>query len=123
MPEIKSKKLECIVTGRKLIATKEYYARKIEKAGGEEDLHRTYICREAKNLLKTGTSVDKVRDILGSTDTVTPTIDQEIINNIVDDSTRTSIRRINNIVSISNMINNKTDPEVKAYIKNITKTN
>ena len=123
MPEIKSKKLECIVTGRKLIATKDYYAKKIEKAGSEEELHRTYICREAKNLLKSGTSVDKVRDILGSTDTVAPEIDQDIINSIVDDSTRTSLRRINNIVSISNMINNKTDPVVKEYILNITKNN
>lgn len=123
MAEIKSKKLECIVTGRRLIATKDYYAKKVKKAGSEEELHRTYICREAKNLLKSGTSVDKVRNILGATDTVDPEIDQDIINNIVDDSTRTSLRRINNIVSISNMINNKTDPDVKQYILNITKNN
>ena len=123
MAEIKSKKLECIVTGRRLIATKDYYAKKVKKAGSEEELHRTYICREAKNLLRSGTSVDKVRNILGATDTVDPEIDQDIINNIVDDSTRTSLRRINNIVSISNMINNKTDPDVKQYILNITKNN
>lgn len=120
MSEIKPKKLECIVTGRKLIATKDYYTKKIQKAGSEEELHRTYICREAKNLLKSGTSVDKVRELLGSTSTVSPDIDQDIINSVVDDSTRTSLRRINNIVSISNMINNKTDPCVKQYISRIT---
>lgn len=121
MTDRKPKKLECIITGRKLIATKEYYNRKVDKAGSEDELHRTYICREAKNLLKNGTSVNKTRELLGSTDSVPEEIDQDIINNVIVDSNRTSLRRVNNIMSVSNMINNKTDPEVKKYILNITK--
>ena len=58
----KTTKLTCIVTGKQLLATKEYYARKVEKSGSEEELHRSYVCREAKNMIKQGTTVSRVRD-------------------------------------------------------------
>ena len=83
MTSTKNNKLKCIVTGRQLIATKEYYKRKVEKVGDEQKLHDTYMCREAKNLLKQGTSIDKVRELLGS-DITTP-VDQDIIDQIVGD--------------------------------------
>lgn len=120
MSSVKSNKLVCIITGRKLIATKNYYARKVEKIGSEHELHRTYICREAKNLLRQGSSVDKVRQVLGVIGEVPEEIDQDIINDVVNEGTKTNMRRINNIVSVSNMINNQTDPAVKEYIKNIS---
>ena len=41
MAKQSTNKLKCIITGRQLIATKNYYARKVEKAGGEERLHST----------------------------------------------------------------------------------
>ncbi len=115
-----SNKLKCIITGRKLIATKAYYVRKVEKAGGEEELHRTYICREAKNLLKQGTTVDRVREILGTEDVVGD-IDQEIIDSLLTSDKRAMKMRINNLVSVNKIINTQTDPEVKKYINNITK--
>lgn len=120
MSEIKSNKLMCIITGRKLVATKDYYARKVEKIGSVSELHRTYICREAKNLLRQGSSVDKVRQVLGATTDVPEEIDQDIITSVINEGTKTNMRRINNIVSVSNMINNQTDPAVKEYIKNIS---
>ena len=115
-----SNKLKCIVTGRNLIATRAYYARKVEKAGSEEELHRTYICREAKNLLKQGTTVDRVREILGATDDVGD-ISQDIIDDLLTADKRAMKVRINNLVSVNKIINTQTDPEVKKYISNITK--
>ncbi len=113
-------KLRCIITGRQLIATKDYYRRKVEKAGDEEKLHRTYICREAKNLIKQGISVDRTREILDVDLTIVEqSIDDDIINDILSEEKSTRIKRINNIVTTSKTISNQTDPSVKVFINNI----
>jgi hypothetical protein len=118
----KNNKLKCIVTGRKLIATKEYYARKVEKAGGAEELHRSYICREAKNLIKQGTSINKIRDILGTESDELGDVDQDIINSILTCDKRNNLLRVNNLVSINKLLSTETDPDVKKYINNIVKS-
>lgn len=115
----KNNKLKCIVTGRKLIATKQYYARKVEKAGGEEELHRTYICREAKNLIKQGTTIDRIRDILGTEDPDLPPVDQDIINSVLTQDRKHSMMRVNNLISVNKLLSTETDPEVKKYINNL----
>lgn len=119
MSSIKNNKLKCIVTGRQLIATKEYYARKVEKAGDEQTLHDTYICREAKNLLKQGTSVEKVRELLAAT--IDSPVEQSIIDQMLQDEKSTRVRRINNIVSTSKSLNITTDPLVKKFIQKLIK--
>lgn len=115
----KNNKLKCIVTGRKLIATKQYYARKVEKAGGEEELHRTYICREAKNLIKQGTTVEKIRDILGMEEPDLAPVDQDIINSILTQDRKHGMKRVNNLISVNKLLSTETDPEVKIYINNL----
>ena len=121
MSTTKNNKLKCIITGRQLIATKEYYARKVEKAGSEEQLHKTYVCREAKNLLKQGTTVEKIRQVLNADMSKVSEIPEDLLHGILDEIQTTKIKRINNIINISQTISTKTDPEVKQYIHNITK--
>lgn len=112
----KTTKLTCIVTGKQLLATKEYYARKVEKAGSEEELHRSYVCREAKNMIKQGTSVDRVREILDVEPEKHINVPQDVIDEIVQSNTRTNFKRINNLVNINSMMNTSTDPDVREYI-------
>lgn len=119
MSERKTRKLTCIVTGRQLIATREYYERKVLKAGSEDTLHDTYICREAKNLIRKGTSIDKAREVLNVNVEGLGEIPQEIITEIQRGNTKTNFRRINNITNISNMMNSTTDPDVKEYINTL----
>jgi len=119
MSNNRTNKLTCVITGRKLIATKEYYERKVEKAGGEEQLHTTYICREAKNLLKQGSSVEKIREVLDVDASLVQEVPQQVIDRVIKDVTTRRARRINNIVNISSMMNTTSDPEVKQYIKNL----
>lgn len=119
MTSRKTNKLKCIVTGRELIATSEYYKRKVDKAGDEEELHRTYICREAKNLIKQGTNVNRVREILNVNTDQLSEVPEDVIQSLLQDDKSTRLRRINSIVSTSNMINYKTDPDVKKYINTI----
>mgnify|MGYP001202795869 CR=1 FL=1 len=117
MSSYKTNKLKCIITGRQLIATKDYYARKVEKAGNEEKLHETYICRDAKNLLKQGVSIDRIREILESD--MSTVVDDKVLEQAMAEEKFTRLRRINNIVSTSKSMSIKTDPLVKEFINNI----
>ena len=89
MREKKTRKLTCIVTGRALLATKEYYERKVQKAGDEETLHNTYVCKEAKDLLLKGYTVEKIRSMLSIDCTDLKDVSQEIITEVLN-SRRTS---------------------------------
>ena len=117
----KTNRLRCIITGRQLIATQDYYKRKVEKAGGEQQLHDTYVCREAKNLLKQGVSVERIREILeADMSLVTKELDDKLLEMVMAEVQSTRVRRINNIVSTSKTLSTRTDPQVKQYIKHIT---
>mgnify|MGYP001247781641 CR=1 FL=1 len=120
--ERKTRKLTCIVTGRALLATRDYYERKIKKAGSEEKLHRSYVCKEAKDLLIKGYTVDKIRDVLNvNTDNVS-SVPEDIVKEVISQSNKSPFRRINNSIPITNNIMNpKTDPDVKEFIQNILK--
>ena len=109
-------KLTCIVTGRTLLATDDYYKRKVEKVGSEEELIRTYICREAKNMIKQGTSIERVREVLEVDAEYNHEIAQDIIDQVLATNTRTNFRRINNIMNVNSMLSTRTDPDVRAYI-------
>ena len=118
MSDKNNRKLTCLVTGRKLFATKEYFSRKVEKAGSVEKVHSTYICKEAKDLLRKGYSVDKIREMLNvQIDNLTDVSD-ELINEIVS-SKKKYFKRISNFTSGNPIINSKTDPEVKKFIQSL----
>lgn len=117
----KTNRLRCIITGRQLIATQDYYKRKVEKAGSEQQLHDTYVCREAKNLLKQGVSVERIREILeADMSLVVKELDDKLLETVMAEVQSTRVRRINNIVSTSKTLSTRTDPRVKQYIKHIT---
>jgi len=117
---MKTRKLSCIVTGKTLFATAEYYEKKLSKVSGDaEVLHSTYICREAKQMLKNGFSVDKIRDSLNIDDTNLEPVPQETINDILS-SGKQYIKAISNYTPMSNIINVNTDPDVKKFIDTIS---
>ena len=113
MKEKKTKKLICNVTGRSLFAGKDYYTKKVAKAGTEELLHKTYICKEAKDLLKKGYSIEDVQTSLNVSYkcTLTDSDIRDIVGN------KTSLRLNNSENTNIGII--KTDPKVKQLIENI----
>lgn len=120
MAERKTTKLKCIVTGKELLATREYFNKKVEKIGSVEKVHATYVCKEAKNLLVKGYSVDKIREILEIGDDVDD-IDETIINDIIV-SSRGKSRRLSksgpvNLPPI--ILTTDTDPRVTEFLNNI----
>ena len=117
MREKKTRKLTCIVTGRALLATKEYYDRKVQKAGAEDKLHETYVCKEAKDLLKKGYDVEKARDILNIDRSKVSDISPDIIEDIINTS-RISYRRTPRF-NINNYTSTQTDSDVKKFLDNV----
>lgn len=118
MASKKTKRLKCVVTGRVLIATKDYYERKLQRAGSEEHLHETYICKEAKDLLIKGYTVDKIREMLNIDVTGLDDVSQDTLAEVLN-SRNTHYRKINIFNTTSNLLNFKTDPEVKQLIENL----
>ena len=115
----KTRKLKCVITGKTLTATADYYARKVEKAGDEDTLHRTYVCKEAKNLLLKGYGVDKIREMLEIDSNVVENVTQETVNEILEKADKVMYKRVNTFNNITNMINTRTDPKVLKLIENI----
>ena len=115
MKEKKTRKLICNITGKTLLAAKAYYEKKVAKAGTEEALHSLYVCKEARDCLKKGYTVDQTQDKLNAINPDCKLTDDDI-KTIIG---KTSLR-INNIgdekISII-----KTDPDVAQFIKNILK--
>jgi hypothetical protein len=122
MKDRKTKKLVCIVTGRTLLATKDYFERKVEKLGSEEKVLSTYICKEAKDLIKKGYTVDKIRELLNVDIKSLHDVPQDIIDDVVN-TNKKYIKRLSNFTNTSNILNVKTDPDVKEFIQNIINDN
>tara|TARA_R100000805_G_C3601395_1_gene102075 strand:- start:339 stop:710 length:372 start_codon:yes stop_codon:yes gene_type:complete len=118
MKERKTRKLVCIVTGRALLATKDYFDKKVEKLGSEEEVLKTYICKEAKDLLKKGYTVEKIRELLNVDTKSLKEVSQDIIDDVVN-ANKKYVKRLSNFTNTSNILNVKTDPDVKNFIKNI----
>lgn len=113
---MKSKKLKCIVTGKTLLPSEDYYLKKVEKTGSEEKLHKEYICKEAKDLLYKGLTVEQVRKELNIKEEL-PEVDQKIIDNLFKDEY--GIKRTTMFNSVTSYTHLETDIEVKKFINNI----
>ena len=120
MKDKKTTKLTCIITGRTLFASKDYYQKKIDKAGSEDDLHKTYICKQAKQLLKKGHDIEYVRESLDADKDFICNITESEIKEIVGGSNMNLKHRLNNLDTSSVSVI-KTDPDVKRFIDNILK--
>lgn len=119
MTDQKTRKLVCIITGKALVATRQYYERKLKKIGDEEEMHRTYVCKEAKNLLIKGYTVSKIRDMLQVDCSQLQEVPEDVVVDILN-SSKPKYKSINiNNMPISSILNPKTDPQVKKFLQHI----
>jgi hypothetical protein len=103
-----SHKLICIVTGKSITVSNEYYDKKVCEYGSEETFNSLYTSRQAKSLLKRGYKIKEIRDLLKIASDL-PEICDKVVKQIIsvkdDESTtyeNTSIK--------------KSDPDVLLYI-------
>ena len=115
-----AKKIVCIVSGRELTITNSYFEKKVEKAGTEEKLHSTYVCKEAKKLLKLGNTYLKVREIL-QCDKNLPELDENLLNEIVFGNKKRKIPVETDFSTLTSITHNQTDPDVKVFINKLYK--
>jgi hypothetical protein len=118
MGEINNRKLMCLITGRQLYATKEYFSSKVEKLGSEEAVHNTYVCKEAKDLIRKGYDVDKIREMLNVKMESLSAVSHEIIDNIVNSKKRL-FKRLSNFTSNNSILNTNTDEDVKKFVQSL----
>lgn len=121
---MKSKKLKCVITGRVLFATAEYYQRKLERYDGDEDkMLSHYMCKEAKRLIQQGYTVDSTRAMLNIDASTVQPVDDVIITEVMNSTRRIPRLKTGYTVNNMNMTHQQTDPEVKKFIDTITQKN
>ena len=113
---MKTRKLKCIITGSVLTATLDYYNKKLEKAGSEQELLSTYICKEAKDMLLKGYSVNDIREKIGVEQNL-----PEVNKGIIDDIIKNEYGLIRNTMfsELTSFTHQETDPDVLAFINNM----
>ena len=100
------------------MAGKQYYEKKVQKTGSEEKLHRLYVCRDAKTLLKKGYNIDEVRTALN----VDNSFKSKVVDGDIDDILgTTNTLRINNSESTTRIGVIKTDPDVRKFVESLMK--
>jgi len=114
---MKTKKLKCIVTGRVLNATVDYYTKKLEKAGTEAELKRTYVCKEAKDLLEKGLTVDQVRQQLDAEPNLSE-VPQDVLLALT--TNEYGLKKNTLFAELTSFTHQETDPDVLAFINNIS---
>lgn len=121
---MKSKKLKCVITGRVLFATADYYKRKLDKYDGDENkMLSHYMCKEAKRLIQQGYTVDTTRKMLNIDQTTVQPVDDDIITEVLNSTRRIPRLKTGYTVNNMNMTHQQTDPDVKKFIDTITQKN
>jgi hypothetical protein len=113
---MKNRKLTCIISGKVLNASADYYSKKLEKADSEESLHATYICKEARDLLEQGFTVVQIRKQFETPDAF-PLPDACIIDGLFRNEY--GIKKDTVFSAVSSLTINNTDPEVKDFLNKI----
>ena len=122
---MKTKKLKCVITGKKLFATKEYYEKKLAKYDGDEQkMIQSYMCKEAKRLLQQGYNVEKTRQLLNVDATDLNDVSDEIVSEAIN--SKKLYYRNTPSSQVQGIVNNtlhQTDPEVVKFLQTITNKN
>lgn len=110
------RKLTCIVTGKSLLASEEYYKKKLQKAESEQHLHQSYVCREAKTLLQKGLTVEQIRKQFNVSEDV-PMPPGHIIKSIVCNNY--GLVKSTTFSNLTGFTRQETDPEVVSFLNNL----
>lgn len=119
---MKTKKLVCVITGKKLFATSEYYDKKLARHNGNEELMLShYMCKEAKRLIQQGYTVQTTREMLGVDLDNVQEVSDDVVTAVLNENRKIPRVRTGESVNSLNMTNHQTDPDVKDFLNRITK--
>lgn len=110
-------KLTCLVTGKTILINEDYFQKKLKEKGTAEEVYTSYICREAKNLIKRGYSIADARTYLKVDNKNVEGISNERINEVLQ---KDSIEIINNVLKscdeVTRLVNNIKDEEEQVIL-------
>jgi hypothetical protein len=106
-----SHKITCVVTGKTITVSNEYYDKKTSEYGSEDNFNSLYTSRQAKILLKRGYKVKEIRDLLKVSEDV-PMISDKLVKQILSVKDEESNTYDNNSIK-------KSDPDVVEYISTL----
>jgi hypothetical protein len=112
-----SRKVTCAITGKSFVFNKDYYNKKVEEYGSEENLRKYFIVKKAKMLLARGYAIEEIRNMIEiDKDNILPLSDAKLITVIQFHKLKININeRMNNL----KFIISDTDPDVLEFINNI----
>ena len=117
-----SRQVRCPITGQTLILNKEYYNKKIEEYGSEENFLKFYISKKSKQLFNRGYSVAEIRKILNVTEPNLLEPECLSMREVItyhDGGKSTNINR--RLESSLNFAMQTSDEDVEKFINNIIK--
>ena len=107
-----SHKLTCIVTGKTITVSNEYYDKKVSQFGSEDKFNTLYVSRQVKSLLKRGYKVKEIKDLLKIDRNDLPEVTDKIVKEILKTNDE-------DVISSESTSIKKSDPEVAEYIQNL----
>lgn len=118
---MKSKKLICVVTGKKLFATQDYYTKKLSKYDDDENkMLEHYMCKEAKRLIQQGYSVENTRNMLSVDLDKVGEVSAQVVDSVVNENRKIPRVKTGQAVTSMNMSNHQTDNDVRKFLETIT---
>jgi hypothetical protein len=106
-----SHKISCVITGKTITVSNEYYEKKCTEYGSEDKFNSLYVSRQVKNLLKRGYKVKEIRNLLK--------IDESSVEEITDSKVKDILKIKDDDILDENVSIKKSDPDVVNYIKNL----
>jgi hypothetical protein len=107
-----SHKLSCVITGKTITVSNEYYDKKVIEFGTEDKLNKLYVSRQVKNLLKRGYKVKEIKNLLKIEDNSLPNVSDSMVKEILRVKDEESNTYENSSIK-------KSDPEVVEYINTL----
>jgi hypothetical protein len=117
------RKVTCLITGQSVLMGKDYFSKKAEEYGGDENLRKFYISKKAKSLIRRGYSVNEIRKILNITDTLLDQESDEVRGVIQYHSTEKQTISSKRLESAQNFMMQSSDEDVAIFINNIKSLN
>lgn len=118
------RKVMCLVTGQTVIMGKDYFTKKAQEYGSEDNLKKYYISKKARSLIRRGYTVNEIRKILSIVEPDLPSETEQSIKDIISfhstDKQTISTKRLQ---SAQNFIMSTSDEDVKEFINNIRNLN
>lgn len=118
------RKVMCLITGQTVIMGKDYFTKKAQEYGSEDNLKKYYVSKKARSLIRRGYTVNEIRKILNIVEPNLPNENEQSVKDIISyhstDKQAISTKRLH---SAQNFIMSTSDEDVKEFINNIRNLN